>query len=198
MILNIFQKPHIRLAQASWRDLVSSQDCLIDATCGNGNDTYFLTRLHPRKIYSIDVQMEALAKTKAALQTKLSPEEYNKIEFLEQCHSQFPVEVKAETVKLIVYNLGYLPGGDKRITTRVETTLASLHQAESLIVPGGCISITCYPGHAEGKREEEAILSYAEKLDRHAWTCCHHRWVNRPNSPSLLLIYRYVDLGRLS
>ena len=60
----------------------------------------------------------------------------------------------ASTPKLIVYNLGYLPGSDKLLTTKTSSTLLSVEKALSLIAPNGAISITCYPGHEEGKKEE--------------------------------------------
>lgn len=91
---------------------------------------------------------------------------------------------------LIVYNLGYLPGGDKTITTESSTTLESLQAAFPLIMPGGAISIACYPGHPSGKTEEENVMTFASSLDPQVWSCCHHRWLNRRNAPSLILIQR--------
>jgi hypothetical protein len=87
-----------------------------------------------------------------------------------------------------VYNLGYLPGGDKQATTSSSTTLESLKAAAALIVAGGAISVTCYPGHPAGKVEEQAVLDYAASLPPAEWSCCHHRWTNRKEAPSLLLI----------
>lgn len=47
------------------------------------------------------------------------------------------------------YNLGWLPGGDKSITTKLEDTLESIEAAKRLVKHGGMISIMLYPGHAE-------------------------------------------------
>ena len=58
-------------------------------------------------------------------------------------------------MKAIVFNLGYLPGGDKKTVTRTECTLAALEQAAALIAPNGLLSVMCYPGHEGGKEEQK-------------------------------------------
>ena len=82
---------------------------------------------------------------------------HDKIKLIHSSHTTFPEEIKSGTVRLIVYNLGYLPGSDKALTTKVETTLESINHAQRLIMEGGVISVTCYPGHPEGKKEEEEL-----------------------------------------
>jgi hypothetical protein len=88
--------------------------------------------------------------------------------------------------RLIVFNLGYLPGGNKAVTTQTESTLDTLQKCLSILAPDGAISITCYPGHEEGLREMEAILQFVQTLTD--WHVCHYQWVNRPRSPSLFWI----------
>lgn len=63
----------------------------------------------------------------------------------------------APGVRAVMFNLGWLPGGDKRVTTRVHTTLAALEAALSLIAPGGIVTVCIYPGHEEGNRERDAL-----------------------------------------
>ena len=70
----------------------------------------------------------------------------------------------AAPVKAIVFNLGYLPGGDKALTTRAKTTMAAVQDAMDLLQPDGLICITMYSGHSEGKREKESLLDFAEAL----------------------------------
>jgi hypothetical protein len=62
------------------------------------------------------------------------------------------------SVRVVVFNLGYLPGGDKAIVTEPEVTLATIRAAQTALHVGGCISCTSYPGHEAGRREEEQIL----------------------------------------
>ncbi len=165
---------HLDLAHALWDQLVSPGDLVVDATCGNGHDTLALAEMGAR-VVACDVQLEAIEATRARVQKY-------PVEFFHGCHSLLP-EIKA---KLVVYNLGYLPGGDKQITTRVETTLKSITR----FLDVGAISITCYPGHSEGAREESALLEFTQALPAEEWSVSHIRWINRAVAPSLLLIQR--------
>jgi hypothetical protein len=65
-----------------------------------------------------------------------------------------------------MFNLGYLPGGDKAITTRSESTLVALSAACRLLSPQGIITIVAYPGHEGGGHETEQVRHWCEKLDR--------------------------------
>lgn len=191
----LFNK-HLDLSKQYFEKLLKVGDIAIDATCGNGHDTYFLaSRIltsDSGTLYSLDVQKSALESAKKNLQEKISPSIFDRIHFLEMCHSMFPKEIEANSVKLIVYNLGYLPGGDKAITTTAETTLISIKHSMKLISYSGAISITCYPGHPAGKIEEELILEFVSSLDYKTWNCCHHRFVNREKSPSLLILQKTI------
>ena len=42
---------------------------------------------------------------------------------------------------------GYLPGSSHEAITRPETTIAGLESSLSLLLPGGILAITAYPGH---------------------------------------------------
>lgn len=189
----LFQS-HLDLAHRYWSQLIQTGDTVIDATCGNGHDTLRLCQLtlspDQGSVYSIDIQEEAINKAIQNIRTQLELSLYQRVIFKHQCHSSLPIEIPSESVKLIVYNLGYLPGGDKEKTTKLTTTLQSIQSAIPLIKTGGALSITCYPGHAEGAREEREILAYASTLPPQEWNCCHHTWSNRREAPSLLLIQK--------
>lgn len=183
----LFQS-HLDLAHRYWTELVQAGDTVIDATCGNGYDTLKLCQLTMGKIYALDIQREALDSAKKYLSENL-PMNKN-LEFHQRCHSSFPESIQPESIKLIVYNLGYLPGGQKTLTTQESTTIQSLNQAIHLIQNGGAISLTCYPGHPAGAIEQKAILEFTSHLSPKEWNCCHHTWPNRNLSPSLLIIQR--------
>ncbi len=188
---SLFQS-HLDLAHDYWSRIVAEGDTVIDATCGNGHDTVFLSKCclgsNGGHLYSMDIQEDAILAAKELLGKEVSMELTERVIFINQCHSQFPSQVRS--AKLIVYNLGYLPGGDKSITTSVNSTVKSLKAALELLEPGGAISITCYPGHEEGKREEEQLLEFVSRLDPKKWSSCHHRWLNRQRSPSLILLQK--------
>ena len=171
---------HLEVAHRAW-EKYKHPDIAIDATCGNGHDTLFLAQLEPKELYAIDLNPQAIAATKQRVP-------FTQAHFLCQSHTQFPEHILQSSVDLIVYNLGYLPGGNKAETTLANTTLKSLSQALLLLKPGGLISVTCYPGHAEGEDEEKEILACARTLNPKDWTIQFHQWINRAKSPTLLLI----------
>lgn len=195
----LFQS-HLDLAHSYWKDSLNNGDIAIDATCGNGYDTLALAQLIFDKteqkngqLIALDRQKAAIDATHARLKSVLPEDFMQHIYLLEQCHSSFPNHLAPESVALIVYNLGYLPGGNKSLTTERSTTLQSLQAALPLIKPQGSISITCYPGHEEGLHEENAVKEFAAALDPRDWSSCHHSWLNRKKAPSLLIIQKAIQ-----
>jgi hypothetical protein len=71
--------------------------------------------------------------------------------------------------------------------------MQSLRQALKILAEDGALSITCYPGHLEGAKEEEAILSWAQTLAPERWQVCYHRWINRPSSPTFFWIKQTIS-----
>lgn len=176
----------LKEAHAYWETIVRPGDTLIDATCGNGYDTLILARLLQGKgqLFSYDIQKEALERAKSLISLNLSDLEKNCLHLRHASHESFDITC----AKLIVYNLGYLPRGDKSITTTAATTLNSLRSALSILSNEGAITITCYSGHPEGQREEEALLAFTAALPPDTWLVHHHRLLNRHKAPSLILI----------
>lgn len=175
----MFFSSAVKEAQFFWQRHLKLGDGVVDATVGNGKDTLFLYELlkDPKSyLIGLDIQLSAIEKVRP-----LVP----RARLYCQSHETFPP--LPFSPRLIVYNLGYLPGGDKSITTQVQTTLQSLEEAKKIVAPGGCLSIVCYPGHAEGKKEEEALVLWASSLPA-SWEVVHQRWVNRKLAPSFLKI----------
>lgn len=180
-------KPHLVYAHRYWEGLVCPGDSVIDATLGNGQDTFFLAGLLKGRgqLVGYDIQQEALNKTQQRLSTL--PKNEQEIIFLKhQSHASFD----ESGVRLIVYNLGYLPGGNKGLTTLAETTLQSVAHALTIVKSGGAISITCYPGHEEGYREQNEIINFLKNIPSSDWNICFHQWLNRPSSPTLIWLQR--------
>jgi hypothetical protein len=182
----------VGLAHRYWSQLLKPGDTAIDATCGNGHDALFIAQRilsdTSGQLICCDMQPTALEASQRLCAEQLSKGQYDRIQWISGCHSEWPPELSRLQVRLVVYNLGYLPGGDKTITTRCNTTLDSIKSAMQFLAPGGMVSITCYPGHAEGRLEQEMLLKWVETLDKSQWCCVHHHWCNRTNAPSLLLL----------
>ncbi|MCB1108001.1 MAG: class I SAM-dependent methyltransferase [Chlamydiia bacterium] len=170
----------LKFAHQIWENQLPSGGVAIDATCGNGHDAAFLATLDLSHLYVCDIQKEALSRTQERLG------ENEKILYYLGCHSCFPFV--DQPVDLIVYNLGYLPGGDKSLTTKTETTLRSVEKGLSLLSLRGLISCMIYPGHSEGSREGEALLNFTSTLSPKKFEVSHHQALNRSRAPSLLLI----------
>ena len=176
------------LAHHYWKESLHPEAIVIDATCGNGQDTLVLAQLlkGSGKVFGYDIQQEALEKTAALLKAQLSPPEWEIVILHHSSHAHF----KESSANLIVYNLGYLPKGNKAVTTQVDTTLQSLAHACEILTEGGLISVMTYSGHVEGAKEEAAVLEFSKNLASSRWSVLHHRWLNRKQAPSLLLMWK--------
>ncbi|MBS3904571.1 MAG: class I SAM-dependent methyltransferase [Simkania sp.] len=185
---------HIDLAHHYWAQVIQKGDTVIDATCGNGKDTLVLAKLALEEtkghVIGLDIQKEALLATEELLRNHLPTTWIRRITLLEQSHTVFPLDGQNDPIRLVVYNLGYRPLGAKRLTTMTATTLISVEKALQLLMPGGVVSITCYPGHEEGGREELALETWLNSLNPQIFNICQHRWLNRHLSPSLILIQK--------
>jgi methylase of polypeptide subunit release factors len=176
------------VAQNYWKEILQKGEIAIDATLGNGHDTIFLAKVLEGSgaIFAYDVQANALRNAKMNFEGALTDKERASITLIHGSHEHF----LQPSAKLIVYNLGYLPGGDKKITTLKESTLKSLKHGATVVQPKGALSIMCYPGHPEGAEEERQILEWARLLNPQLWDVCFHQWINRKEAPSFLLIRR--------
>lgn len=178
---------HLDAAHALWQKNLHENDTAIDATAGNGHDTLILSRIiKSGKLYAIDIQAEALEKTKEKINQE-NPS-YEPIVYINASHATFPNTIPLHSVRLIVYNLGYLPGGDKNLTTKTSSTLISLENAIDLLMPGGALSLMLYPGHTEGEIEARAVVEFAKNLPHTNWEITHHTHPENPKSPSFLWI----------
>ncbi len=176
---------HLQLAHLYWKHLLSQADWVIDATCGSGFDCAYLTTLVPKgRVIAIDIQEYAIKKTSLLVKEKNTE---HVVDFFLQSHENFPEVVRSHPIKLIVYNLGYLPSGDRSVVTNATSSMKSIETAATLLAPGGALSVMCYPGHQEGEEEETALAYFFRSLSPKNWHVCHHRWPQRPKTPSLFL-----------
>lgn len=171
---------HIDFAHHLWSQLLSPGEIAVDATCGNGHDTLFLAALGA-EVIACDIQTTAIQATQSRLSCEIH----------QVCHSQLAPLLGSRRPKLVVFNLGYLPGaGNKWQTTQCETTLLAATSLGERLLPGGLLSITCYPGHPEGAKEEALLLDWAAALPRESWSASHHQWLRHAKAPSLLIIQK--------
>lgn len=143
------------------RKRVKRKDLVIDATVGRGNDTLFLAKLVDQgHVYGFDIQEEAIASTKELLDKEQLD---NYTLFLENhAHMYQTLKHLEGKIKAVVFNLGYLPKGDKSIQTNTKTTRKALDDALLLLNPSGFVLLTIYK-HKEGLEEETMIYEYIEE-----------------------------------
>lgn len=181
---------HLTLSKIIWKSHVKKGDTVIDATAGAGHDTLFLAELALSKtagsVHALDIQKEALIQTKARLERHLPAEKREKIFLYHRSHETFPETDSPPS--LIVYNLGYLPGGNKEKTTESRSTLASLRFALNILPPKGMISLMIYPGHPEGEIEKSVIINWLENLPEKKFYILQHLPLLGVNSPFLITL----------
>jgi SAM-dependent methyltransferase len=169
------------------KERVKQGDRVADATCGNGHDTLFLARLvgEGGKVWAFDIQEKALANTRMLLAEAGC---LGQVELVASGHERF-AEFAGGPLKAVVFNLGYLPGGDKSVVTRPAATVAALEQAAGLLNPGGVITVCIYTGHPGGAEEGEAVERWAASLPTTGFNVWLSRQINRPpTAPYLLLV----------
>ena len=161
-------------------------DTAADFTMGNGYDTLFLSQTVGKSghVYAFDIQKQALESTEKRLKMHEAFENYTLI--LDSHHKA--KEYIHEPIKACMFNLGYLPGSDKTVTTKHETTLEAIKAAVSLLAPDGIVLIAVYPGHKEGEIEGEMIDEMLSKLDRHKYCCAKFRIINSETSSYFFIV----------
>lgn len=166
------------------REQVQEGDFCIDATMGNGNDTLLLSKLCGEKgrVLAFDIQEMALANTEEKLKKEHAPSNYT---LIRDSHANMQKYAEAETASCIVYNFGYLPGGDHALATRGDTSVKALEQGLSLLKKGGMLSLCIYSGGDSGFGERDAILNWLSALDFRKYLVIKSDYYNRPNHPPI-------------
>lgn len=184
-----------QLAHHKLTHIIQPGDVVVDATLGNGYDTCFLAdTVGPHGlVIGFDVQPQAIEQTKYKLaahslasRVQLHPVSHTQIASIVQPFT------KQRRCSAIVFNLGYLPGSDKRITTQSASTLTALKAGLNLLDSGGCISALLYTGHPGGPAEADAIRAWTHTIPSKIATVEHHAPAHSKaaSPPELLFIYK--------
>lgn len=170
---------------------IQKGDTVVDATMGKGHDTLFLARLvgEQGQVIAFDIQKTALDHTAE----RLKKAGVTWAQLYKVSHTQ--VAKYVEKAQAFVYNLGYLPGGNKDLTTQSDETLLSVQRALSLLLPGGVIVLVCYPGHLEGKKEARVLENYLSLLKQPDFEVLRLSFINHNHTaPYALAIQKWVNL----
>ena len=169
--------------------VLSEGDSAVDATMGNGHDTEALCRLvgPSGRVYAFDIQPQAVENTRLRLlEAGLADRASLFCLGHEHLAEAVPVPVRA-----VMFNLGWLPGGDHGITTLLPTTLSAVEQALSLLLPGGVLVLCAYPGHPEGAREKESLISFFSSLPPLRYNVLRQVFLNAgPGAPECFVVQK--------
>lgn len=160
------------------KNYLKNKNIAIDGTLGNGHDTDFLC-LNFSKVYSFDIQEQACL--------KYSNKNKDNVIVIYDSHHKFDNYIN-ENVDCIMYNLGFLPGTSKEITTKHNTSLESIQKGLEILNPGGIMTICIYTGHNEGKKEQSCILDFLEKISKKEYGVMIHQFLNRSKTAPMLVV----------
>ncbi|RXS50135.1 tRNA (mnm(5)s(2)U34)-methyltransferase [Lactococcus lactis] len=188
-----------QLEMAHWmlKDIIKTNDVVVDATMGNGYDTQFLAELGAN-VYAFDVQEEALNATEkrlddAGIKNQIFEKNLSKlltepsVNLVLSGHEKLSEYVK-EPIKAAIFNLGYLPKTDKSVVTKADTTLTALDALTNQLVVGGRIAIMIYYGHERGMEEKNAVIKWTSSLPQKDWEVTSYAPLNQIHTPPILVL----------
>jgi predicted methyltransferase len=164
-------------------------DYAIDATAGNGHDTAHLASLVGPEghVIAIDIQESAINATCERLKTQGCLKQVQPLTGEHSKILQALCSTHAQTISAITFNLGYLPGSDKRIQTTPETTLRALDASRQLLQPKGLLLVTAYRGHEGGQTEADFVAKWMHGIQDNGWSIkTHEPIVTGNNIPPIL------------
>lgn len=179
MKLNTLGIAHLFLEQR-----VPKGGLCIDATMGRGKDTAFLCELvgEEGRVIAFDIQQEAFDSTEALLREKGLRE---RAELRLQSHAEMDTAAEPGSVDAVVFNFGYLPGGDHTIFTHPETSIVAIDKALTLLKDHGVVCACIYHGGDTGYEERDALLEHLKTIDPKHYTVLVTDFRNRPGDPPI-------------
>lgn len=182
----------VRWSHAVLSPRLQKGDIVVDATAGNGHDTLFLAQqvLPGGQVFAFDVQAPAVESTRKRLAGH--PFSAEEITLIHSSHEHLGVRLPPELrghVRAFMFNLGFLPGGDKKLITQTQGTMSALSQALDWLAEGGLLSVVAYPGHEGGRDEAEAIEHWLMTLSSDAFEAQKIGFLNfRPTTPFCMVV----------
>ncbi|MDW8565293.1 MULTISPECIES: class I SAM-dependent methyltransferase [Staphylococcus] len=160
------------------------ESIVIDATCGNGHDTLFLAQ-HVTNgcVHAFDIQEAAI------LNTQQKTKDFNNVIIHQASHSEVKKYIPAEShgvVDAAIFNLGYLPKGDKSVVTLPNSTIAAIEAIFDILSSEGIIILVIYPGHEEGKIERDAVINYLKNFNQNKAHVLQYQFINQQNDPPFI------------
>ncbi|WP_226035835.1 tRNA (mnm(5)s(2)U34)-methyltransferase [Aquibacillus saliphilus] len=163
-------------------------ETVIDGTCGNGKDTVMLSKLVgvDGSVLAFDIQEQAIANTRKILEKQA----ISNVTLIQDSHHKIDNYLNERIEKQLggaIFNLGYLPGSDKKIITKPDSTITAIKTIANYLKPGGIIVLVVYHGHLGGDEEKEALLKHLGEYDQKQFNVLRYGFINQKNSPPFVL-----------
>lgn len=173
---------------------VKAGDVVVDATCGNGNDTLFLCNLvgESGHVYAVDIQKQAIESTKHLLKEN----NFSNVTFVHDSHAKLDLYLPEDSKGKLggaVFNLGYLPRSDKQIITRSDSTIAAIDTLLQFLRKKALVVIVVYHGHEGGSAERDAVLQYVSELDQKKYAVLKYQFLNQQNNPPFVVAIEKIS-----
>ncbi|MFW6035607.1 MAG: class I SAM-dependent methyltransferase [Halothermotrichaceae bacterium] len=167
------------------KNYIKEGDKVIDATSGNGHDTVFLADLVGKEgyVWAFDIQKEAIANTKEQIVEK---KYQDRVKIIKDNHKNVKKYIES-SVSGILFNLGYLPRGDKNKPTTAADTLQAVKKGIELLKTGGILVLVCYTEHSGGKEEFNTVHNYLKELKQDEFNVLHYHFLNQLKTPPQVL-----------
>jgi 16S rRNA C1402 N4-methylase RsmH len=169
-ILVAVTEERLTAAATSWIEVALFNGALaVDATVGNGYDAQFLAhRVGPKgKVLGFDVQKAALAGARELLKFVGS---IDRVSLIHDSHSRLADYLPAgAAIEGAMFNLGYLPRGNRQIITQPETTVMALRSVLEHLADRGRVTVLVYRGHEGAVPEYQEVRLFLEQLPDEKW-----------------------------
>ena len=144
-------KSMVDLSHEFLKPVLHKQAICVDATLGQGKDTDFFLSQNVHKVYGFEIQRDVFESTKKRLGNQRTC-------FYNVGH-EYMEEYIHEEVDAIIFNFGYFPKGDPKITTQSSSSVSAVKQALHLLKVKGRMALVMYP-HESGQEEAKCMEQF--------------------------------------
>ncbi|WP_284141488.1 class I SAM-dependent methyltransferase [Virgibacillus sp. LDC-1] len=168
------------------KESVKKEELVVDATCGNGNDTLFLSNTvgENGKVLAFDIQEQAIQATRKLIEENRK----NNVMLIHDSHENIGLHLSShDVIGGAIFNLGYLPKSDKTIITNATSTISAVNAILQHLKINGLIVLVVYHGHVGGKEEKDALLKYVTQLSQKSFHVLQYGYINQSNNPPFII-----------
>ena len=178
-IINVFIRTHVH-----------DGSVVVDATCGNGFDTLYLSEIVGINglVYAFDIDELAVNTTIDFLKENAKNNNYK---IINDSHSNLKKYINFE-IDACIFNLGYLPKNKHRFITQANSTLEALNSVLDLLAVNGKVYIASYIKHEGGEEEYNALKDVLVNLDKLLFNVVELIHINRSDfAPRIFVVEKF-------